>query len=159
MTQPLLGVDVTANSSAPPNGIQVGQIFDASDNKRYICVKAAAAVTANAYVSIDYAYNATMITKTLADTGAKVGVCGTALTSAYYGWAQIYGPTSGLVLAGMAANIALYTTASAGYLASTSLSQTKINGVTIASTVAASSAAGAAACMMEVEPFPVIVAP
>jgi hypothetical protein len=156
MTQPLLGADPTENSATNSYGLALGQIFDGANNKRYIRVQAAAAITAGAYVSIDENYSATMITKALADTGNKVGCCPTALTSAYYGWAQIYGPVSGLVLANMAADIALYTTASAGYLASTTTNQTKINGVTIASTAAGSTAAGVAACMMEVEPFPSI---
>lgn len=134
MNQVLLGADTSMNSSTNAQGQKLGQIFVDSSENQYMFVQAAAGITQYAFVSIDEAYQATMITKALADTRASIGCAQVALTSAYYGWVLIKGTGTGLVKASCVQDVALYTSATAGYLDDDATSQTKILAAVVTTT-------------------------
>lgn len=143
MSMTLLGAKVDMNDAANTYGTPLGALFTDNAGKTYQFVTAAAAITQYAYVSIDENFAATMITKTLADTRAGIGCAQTALTSGYYGWVQVDGAHTGLVKASCAADVALYTSATAGHLDDDATSQTKVLGVVL--TAARTSSDGSAA--------------
>lgn len=155
MSQVLMGANTTLNSAVNTPGHLIGQtIFDDQVGARWMYVKASAAITQYAVVGINSVGSAVMLTSTLAATGAyKIGMAQVALSSAFYGWVQIYGPTTALVLTGAAVAVPLYTTASAGYLGSASASQTEIRGVTLTTSASATSSWPA---QVTIEPFTVV---
>lgn len=134
MSQVLLGARFDINEATNITGMKLGTRGTSADGKEYVLVQAAAGITQYAYVSIDEAFQATMITKALADTRAAQGVCQTALTSAFYGWAQMLGAHTGLVKASCVQDVKLYTSATAGYLDDDPTSQTAILGAVVTTT-------------------------
>jgi hypothetical protein len=149
MSQVLLGAKVDGNDATNLYGNVLGARFTNADGKEYMFVQAAEAITQYMYVSIDEAFLASKITKTLADTRTLFGACQTALTSAYYGWVQIRGAHTGLVKASCAADVKLYTSATAGYLDDDATSQTAILGAVL--TTARGGTDGSAAALFTVE--------
>ena len=156
MSQVLLGAGTTQtwatnDFNISGFGISLGTRATLADGREFMFVQAAAAgITQYAYVSIDEAFIATMITKTLADTRALVGCSQVAFTASYYGWVQIRGAHTGLVKASCAADVKLYTSATAGYLDDDSTSQTAILGAVL--TTARGGTDGSAAGLFTVEP-------
>lgn len=121
-------------------GFAAGDMFDAGGLKGtwMFCV-AAATVSAGNAVSINNAGSASLLTKALADTGSRVGVAPVAVTSGDYFWAQLSGVVDNLLVkASCAADVALYTSATAGYLDDDSTSQTKALGIKLTTARAAS---------------------
>ena len=156
----LLGVDVTATPSdsttnndkySTDTTHKLGQVHRDHRGYEYIYVHANGAITQYAVVSIDETYEATMITNTLAATAQGVGVAQVAFADNDYGWVQIRGQATVLVLASCAADVVLYTSASAGYLDDTATALTVINGIVLTSSRSAS--AGSAPCSIVVNPF------
>lgn len=90
------------------------------------------------------------ITSTLAGAGAYVGVVQAALSSGYYGWAQVLGVTSLNVLSTCSAGVALYTSGTAGSLDDTSSSQVKISGAQVLSNA---TTAGTYGAILTTRPF------
>lgn len=144
MSQVLLGAKFDMNSATNDYGHQLGTRATDKDGKVYMFVQAAATVTQYGYVSIDEAWQATLITKTLADTRAVVGCAQTALTTAYYGWVLIRGAHTGLVKASCALDVKLYTSATAGYLDDDSSGTTAILGVVLTASRAGTDGTAAA---------------
>lgn len=138
MSQVMLGAKFDMNDSTNTYGTPLGAIATDKAGNEYMFVQAAAGVTQYAFVSVDEAGQATMITKTLADTRASIGCAQTALSSGYYGWVLVRGIGTGLVKASCAADVALYTSATAGYLDDDATSQTKVLGAVVTTTRAAS---------------------
>lgn len=83
--------------------------------KAYIYVQANGAITGDGYVvTIDEAFQATMVTTSNDALGDKVGVVDTAFADNEYGWAQVYGPCGIRTEQDAAANARLAATADAG---------------------------------------------
>lgn len=159
MARPQLGVDVTATPADTGDAVKfeygghkLGSMHEDYRGYKYQLVHAAEAITQYAAVSIDEAFEASMITDTLAKTGVGVGVAQYALANDDYGWVLRQGQGTLLVLASCAADVGLYTSASAGYLDDATASLTLISGIVL--TASRSAAAGTATCNIVVEAFP-----
>lgn len=127
-TTGLLGVNLTRTDSAA--AVALGTQVLQTDGQAYMYVLANEAVAQYLTVGIDENYSASLITKTIADAGWNVGFAQTAIASGSYGWVAIRGSDiTAKVLTDCAADVALYTTGTAGYLDDASSGQTKINGV------------------------------
>lgn len=127
-TSGCLGVDFTATPTTAE--FDLGTVVDGTDGSKWIYVKASAAITQYDCVAIDEDYNATPMTKALADAGHRPGFAQVAFASADYGWVALEGSNiSARLGASCAADVQLYTTAGAGILDDTAASQTAIRGV------------------------------
>jgi hypothetical protein len=105
-------------------------------------VKFSGTITQFMALGISEAFTAAALTKAMADDGYHVGFAQSAFTDAYYGWVAVKGSDIGCLLkASCAADSALYTTGTAGYLDDASTSQTKIDGVVAVTTVTAATSA------------------
>jgi hypothetical protein len=160
MPNTLLGVDVTDTPGdsttsdirfQDSRGVRLGILHEDHRGYVYQYVHAAGAITQYAAVSIDEAFEATMLTKALADTAVGVGVAQVAFADNDFGWVLRKGQGSILVLANCAADVGLYSSASAGYVDDGTASQTLISGVVA---TASTSAAGVVPCNVVVEAFP-----
>ena len=161
MSQVLIGVDLTSTPSDSTtsdvrfeSGVRdhkLGIIHEDHRGYKWQLVHANGAITQYAAVSIDEAYEATMITNALAATGKPGGVAQVAFSDNDYGWVLRQGQGSVLVLANCAADVGLYTSASAGYLDDGTASLTLISGIVAD---ASTSAAGVVPCTIAVEAFP-----
>lgn len=133
---------VGANFGTPGTSadFSVGSRAIGTNGTEWVYVKASAALTQYAAVAVDEDYNATSLTKALADAGHRVGWAQAAFAANDYGWVAISGSNiQGRVAASCAADVALYTTATAGVMDDDPTAQTKLNGVRI---VTAGSAGG-----------------
>ena len=159
--QNIEGVDFTATyapiSAATPDvpglPFKVGTRVVGSGGSVYMFCLSTAGVTANqalgitestvtlSTAAISPTYDASALTKSLADQGCMFGVAVTAITATYYGWVQISGPAYVTLKNSCLPNVPLYTTASAGMLDDTSASQTRIYGIRARDTATASGAA------------------
>jgi len=100
-----------------------------TDNTEWVYVQASGAITQYDCVAIDENFQAAAMTKTLADAGHDVGFAQVAFVDNDYGWVACDGANNSVrVAASCAADVSLYTTATAGVLDDTSASQTKIEG-------------------------------
>lgn len=128
-----------STSSSPLDGyenpqFQPGMAVNGTDGSIWEYVLAATTINLNDCVLLDAGSNASQSTKALADTiSYRVGVAAAvAIPSASYGWVATSGQSLKVnVLTGTSANAALYTTATAGALSSTSSSQDLIAGITV----------------------------
>lgn len=133
----ILGVNVaeqySANSLAGGAAANhtLGDSHESHDNKKYIFVKAAEAITQYMAVTIGEDGQVHKATKALIDAREKFAVAQVALTSGYYGWVQVKGPCTMLVKASCAADVKLYSSATAGYLDDDNTSQTAVLGVVL----------------------------
>ena len=101
-----------------------------TQNTVWVFVQASAAIAQYDAVGIDENFQAAPLTKTMADDGWFIGFAQAAFDSGDYGWVAIAGSDIGVnVLVSCAADVPLYTTATAGKLDDTSTSQTKIDGI------------------------------
>lgn len=147
----VVGTQLTEVSTT--SGNVLGNVAETPDGKRYIYAKASSACAQYDVVAIDESFLAVPITKTLADAGNRVGVAGVAFAANEFGWFQIRGICTINVLASCAADVALYTSATAGSLDDTTTSQTKINGIVL--TTARGGTNGSALGIATIEPFAV----
>ena len=92
-------------------------------------------------LAISPTYDASALTKALADQGCMFGVAVVAITATYYGWVLVSGPAYVTLKNSCLPNVPLYTTATAGMLDDTSASQTRIYGIRARDTSTASGAA------------------
>lgn len=114
--------------------IQPGTQVFGTDGSTWEFVQAATTINLNDCVVLDSGSNASQITKALADTYSyRLGFAnGIAIASGSWGWVSTQGQSLKVnVLTGTSANAALYTTATAGVLSSTSTSQDLVTGVTV----------------------------
>jgi hypothetical protein len=110
----------------------VGQRYlDSSTGAEYVYVKASEAITKYMACSFDSVYAALKLTKTEADKLYGVGIAMATIASASYGWLLVAGGAVSYVstINAPLAEVALYTSATAGALDDCSTSQTKIPGI------------------------------
>jgi hypothetical protein len=137
-----LGADLDGTSSANTQGIKLGTTVEGTDGTEWIFVQANGAITQFDAVGIDENYQAAALTKAMADDGWGVGFAQVAFSDNEYGWVATKGTDIGCnLLINCAADVALYTTGTAGKLDDTSTSQTKIDGVVSVSTITAATSA------------------
>lgn len=157
MTYPVIGVNLTSRSTTTTGSeipFRLGQKFIDDQNRGWMFVRAEGALSIGTVVAIDENFDAYPITKALADAGNKIGVAPAAFADEELGWVQISGIVANvLVLASCAADVALYTCATAGSIDDASASQTKINGIVLTTARAASD--GVAPGNMTIEPWAV----
>jgi hypothetical protein len=140
-TTGLLGVDLTDTPLTAQ--FALGTTVKTTDGGEYVYVQASGAITQYDWVGIDEDYQCASLTKTIADDGWSVGVAQVAFADNDYGWVAIRGHNlTGRIAASCAADVSLYTSATAGVLDDSSTSQTKIEGV-VAVTANASNTARA----------------
>lgn len=128
----LLGVDITATPDANDFGIALGTRTMHTDDQEYVHVLAGSAITQYQWVGIDENFNAYPLTKAMADDGWSIGIAQVAFASGDYGWVAVRGHNlTAKVLGSCAADVALYTSGTAGSVDDTSASQTKIDGAVV----------------------------
>jgi hypothetical protein len=143
----LLGVNVADTPANDADGIALGTISETYDGKAFIKVRANGSFTAGQVGVVDEAGEFTPMTTTIAAADApRVAVAQVAFSDNDYGWAQIYGVGVVSVLANCAANVPLYSTATAGSLDDTATTA-EITG--IRTTAANGGSTAAVACYMD----------
>lgn len=121
----------TAGAGAP---YTLGQVEAASDGNVYIFVQASAAVTIYDTVWIEPTHQCAPITENLVNTAGRPGFAQVAFAQYEFGWVVLHGSKFKVRFAdACAANVPLYTTATAGVLddATASASQYQVMGVLI----------------------------
>ena len=148
VTNGAVGVDLavtvtgTGTSYDQGNEFALGTPMQGTDGQRYVYAHASAAIAQYDWVGIDENWEAAPLTKAMADDGWAIGVAQVAAADNDFVWVAVGGHNlSGNVLANCAADVALYTSATAGKLDDDATAQTKIDG---AVTVAANGGATAA---------------
>lgn len=131
-----LGVDP---SDTPTSAVfQVGDTVRASDGQLLRYVKASAAITQYDAVGIDEDFQAAPLTKAMLDDGWFVGFAQVAFAQNDYGFVAIQGSNIRCRLkTACAADVALYSSGTAGVLDDASTSQTKVEGVVSVTTITA----------------------
>lgn len=141
----------TWTSTTDGKHIAPGTRLDMPDGKSYIAIQASGAIAQYDAVGMSEAYAGAPLTKAMADDAWKVGVAPVAIAANAYGFVQVRGVCELNVLASCAADVALYTSATAGSLDDTDTSQTEIVG--IVASEADGGSGGNVAAFMPVEPF------
>jgi len=124
---PIEGVDLTytqlpytttsGDPAYPALPFRYGSRISTGNNGNATYVLAGGAINLYDFVAIDSAFSATQLTATNATTAVYIGCATfTAIASGYAGWVALQGDVTGNVLASAAANVALYPTATPGYL-------------------------------------------
>lgn len=150
---PKIGVNITAtnplytDATLPTVGpqenmdFQLGDFVYGADGTKWMFVQASGAITQYDWVGIDENMQAASLTKAMADDGFFIGVAQVAFADNDGGWVAVAGANiNGAVLASCAADVGLFTSATAGHLDDTSASQTKIDGVVAVAANATASA-------------------
>ena len=146
ITSPLAGVDIaavvagTGTSSDEGDQFALGTKVDFTDGQMYMRVHAATAITQYDAVGIDEDFEASALTKAMADDAWTIGTCQITVADNEFFWVALEG--SGNLKVRCAANcapdVSLYTTGTAGILDDTAASQTKIEGITALGAASAS---------------------
>ena len=127
----IVGMNVL-NPTASPT-FALGDLGTTHDGKVYIYVQANGAITGDGYVvSLDYAFQATMVDTDVAATilqGNKVAVADVAFADNEYGWVQVYGPCGIRSEQDALANSKLKGTADAGQIDDAAATGIFINGM------------------------------
>ncbi len=141
-TDGMIGASLAKTSTTAEHNL--GQNIRATDNSIWVYVQANGAITQYDAVGIDENFQAAALTKTMADSGHGVGFAQVAFADNEYGWVASHAPGNVSVrcAASCAADVNLYTTATAGVLDDTSASQTLLRGVVL---VAAGTSGGVSA--------------
>lgn len=145
-TDGTVGVDFsTTTAGTTTDGenalFSLGTRVTGTDGTSWVYVQASAAITQYDAVAITENFQATPLTKALADAGHMVGFAQVAFSDNDLGWVAVNGTNITCRVAGScAADVQLYTTGNAGILDDTSASQTLIRGV-VAVTANSTSAA------------------
>lgn len=128
-----LGANYSGTETSPV--FRLGDVDTGTGNSRWVYVQADGAIAQYDYVCIDEDFQARAGTKTNVDAGHIIGVAIVAFADNEYGWVCLAGTSyEGLkvnALANCAADIALYTSATAGKLDDDSSSQTRIEGIVL----------------------------
>lgn len=143
----MIGTDLTAlvagtttNGEGAP--FALGTRVRATDGQEYVFVQAGEAITQYMYVCIDEDFQAVKGTKALVDAGHQVAFAQVAFSDNDFGWVATRGANlTGRVLGSCVADVALYTSGTAGVLDDSSTSQTKVDGVVLIATNATATAA------------------
>jgi hypothetical protein len=111
----------TDGANAP---FKLGTLVEGTDGSRWVFVQAGAAITQYYTVAIDENFQAVHITSTLAKAGYGVGFAQVAFSDNDFGWVCVHagGNISVRLAASCAADVQLYTTATAGVLDDTATS-------------------------------------
>ncbi len=153
LTQIYAPINITTNPDIPGLPFKVGERVFGNNGSQYMFCLSTAGLTANQAAGITEStitvssativatYDASALTKALADQGCMFGVAVVAITATYYGWVLIEGPAYVTLKNSCLPNVPLYTTASSGMLDDTSASQTRIYGIRARDTSTASGAA------------------
>jgi hypothetical protein len=141
-TQSAVGIDFDGGTESTPSQA-LGTRMVATDASEWLYVTAGATVAQYDVVAVTEAYSAVPITKALVDTGELVAIAPEAITSGEYAWVQLNGVCTINVLASAAADVILYSSATAGSLDDTATSQTRVDGIKL--TTARGGTAGSAA--------------
>jgi len=143
-----LGVDLdgtiagTGTSNDEGGAFRLGKCVTTTEGGKYMYVHASAAIAQYDAVGIDENFEAAPLTKAMADDGWMVGFAQVALADNDFGWVASQGSDIGCnLLISCAADVALYTSATAGSLDDASTSQTKIDGVVAVTTITAATSA------------------
>ena len=120
-TTPLLGVakteTPTSNTTGPFAGHALGTTIKAVDGSEFVYVQAGGVVAQYDYVTIDENYAALAGTTAAVDDGHMIGFAQVAFASADFGWVATKGSNIQCnVLASCAADVTLWTSATAGKL-------------------------------------------
>lgn len=147
ITTGLLGVNITDTPTSNETGTALGTVVHGTNGDRFMYVLAGGAIAQYAWVGVDETYSATELTITNAAAGHLIGVAQVAFASGDYGWVQVGGIARGNVAASCAADVALYTTTTAGVLddatsAAGGTAMTRINGVVATTAVTAATNTG-----------------
>ena len=127
-TSGLVGGDLTATPTTP--SFAVGTRTTGSDGTTWVYVNASGAIAQYDFVGIDENYAAAPLSTAMAGDGWMVGTAQVAFDSADYGWVCLSGTNvSGTGITGAAADVALYTSGTAGTLTDSTTIGTKIDGV------------------------------
>ena len=140
-----LGVDLENPTTTLDHNL--GDCVSGNDATEWVYVQANGAIAQYDAVAIDETYQAIALTKAAVDDGHMVAFAQSAFADNEYGWVALKGAGSNFkvnVLASCAADVVLYSTATAGKLDDISTSQTKIDGVVITATDGGSGSAIAA---------------
>lgn len=138
-TSNVLGVRLAATSTTQEH--ELGTRVQATDGGTLVYVQANGAVAIYDVVGIDENFQAAPVDSTMAGDGWYVGFAQVAFADNEYGWVYLTGSNiNANVAAGCAADVALYTSATAGTLDDASSNGTKIDGV-VAVTAKTTSAA------------------
>jgi hypothetical protein len=136
-TDGTLGVDFTATPAGTGTSFDQGNEFElgtqvtANDGSVWLYVHASAAIAQYDVVGVSEAYEAAPLSKAMADDGWIIGLAQVAFADNDFGWVALKGTKSLKIslAASCAADVALYTTSTAGTLDDASTSQTKIDGL------------------------------
>ena len=142
-TSPLAGVRIDTPVSGAEHA--PGTRVAGTGGTEWVYVRALGAIARHDYVTIDEGFGASAGTKAAVDSGHAVGIAQAAFAKGEHGWAATQGQGAAFkvnLLAGCAADAALYTSAEAGKLDDDSSGQTRIDGLVA---TAANDGAGAAA--------------
>ena len=119
------GTTTDGENAKWPLGLEV----EGSDGARRRYVQAGEAIAQYNWVCINQADQATKMTKTNVDGGLRLGVASdVGFSDNDIGWVVVDGPCTAKIAAACAANVNLYTTATAGLADDTSASQTLLRG-------------------------------
>ncbi len=141
IAEDLVSAEAVGGISAVGNilGRVLGQEVHTEDAGIYRNVKAGSAIGTKMFVGIDENFLAYPLTKAMADDGWFIGIAQNALTKGRYGWVAVRGSNiQGQLLNSCPADVALYTSNTAGSLDNESSAKTKIDGVVSVVTVSAS---------------------
>lgn len=136
-----LGTAYATLGGSEPGSPQLGTLVDANDGSVWMFVKASTTLTQYDCLAIDEDFKANPITAALASAGQTIGWAQAAIApaTAPYFWAALQG-RAGLnirVASSCAADVALYTSATAGVLDdSATATQALVEGVVIVTTQA-----------------------
>lgn len=131
-----LGIDLTKTPTVAehPLGLRVA----ATDNQEYVYVQANGAITQYDAVGIDENYQAAALTDAMAADGWFIGFAQVAFADNDYGFVATKGSNVRVrVAANCAADVPLYTTATAGVLDDASTGVTNIDGIVAVAAVTA----------------------
>ena len=136
-----IGVNLGATPSTTSE-FTLGASHTGTDGTKWLYVKSAGAISQYDYVTVDEDMVATQGAKAGVDDGHIVAFAQVAFSAAdEYGWVALAGTgISTNVLGSCAADVALYTSGTAGALDDSSTSQTKIDGVVLVTANASSTA-------------------
>jgi hypothetical protein len=135
-TSNVIGVRLASTVTTAEHAL--GTKTNGTDGTEWTYVQANGAITQYDAVGIDEDYQAAALTKAMADDGWIIGFAQVAFADNDYGWVATKGSNIRTRLAiNCAADVALYTTGTAGVLDDASTSQTKIDGVVSTSTITA----------------------
>ena len=121
----------------------LGQRLQDDTGHEYCYVQANGAIDQYDVVVIETDGQAEAITTALADRALALGVASQAMADNEYGWVSIYGHGPVNVKASCAADVVLYTSATAGHLDDTSSSQIYLDGIALTSARSASDGSSA----------------